>query len=308
MHFRGLDLNLLVALDALLTERNVTRAAERLCISQPGMSAALQKLRDHFSDPILERVGRKFELTARAREMTPTIKELLSTIDTLAKATPEFNPQESNRTFSIAMSAYCADVISARLASFLLQKAPSIVCHIDDLSSDSLSELDNGKHDFCVTVAQRAILDPAYAEGSLMEKHLFTDQFCVVASSGNSKFNKISGFQDFCDLPYVETVFSGHVTSIVEYAFRGQIRKPMTRITAPSFWNAMTLASQSDFVTIVPRRMLETYKQALKLQTKPFDLPIPHLHETLMWHMRADDDRGSIWFRNVLDEICGDLA
>ena len=82
----------------------------------------------------------------------------------------------------------------------------------------------------------------------------------------------------------------------------------MTRITAPSFWNAMTLASQSDFVTIVPRRMFETYRNALKLQTKPFDLPIPHLHETLMWHMRAYDARSSIWFRNVIEEICQKLT
>jgi len=308
MHFRGLDLNLLVALDALLTERNVTRASERVGISQPGMSAALQKLRDHFSDPILERVGGRLELTPRAREMGGIIKNILSAIDTLSKATPEFIPQESNRTFSIAMSTYCADVIGARLASYLRDKAPSIICHIDDLSFESLSDLDNGKNDFCITVAQRAILNPAYTGGSLLEKHLFTDQFCVVASCDNPKFQAVSNFHEFCELPYIEVVFPGHITSIMDYAFRGQAYKPMTRITVPNFWNAMTMVSQSELVTIVPRRMLETYKSSLKLQTKPFGLPIPDLHETLMWHMRVNDDKGSIWFRGVLEEICRNLS
>lgn len=308
MHFRGLDLNLLVALDALLTERNVTRASERIGISQPGMSAALQKLRDYFSDPLLERVGKSLELTPRAREMATATKEILSSIDTLSKNTPEFDPHESGRTFSIAMSTYCADVIAAPLGSYLREAAPSIVCHIEDLSSDSLAELDNGKHDFCITVAQRAILDPAYAGGSLLEKNLFDDRFCVLGSAKDQDFAAISNFEDFCLLPYVEVVFAGHVTSIIEYAFRGQVRKPIASFTVPNFWNAMNMVSRSSFVTILPRRMFERYGKALDLRTKDFELPIPHLHETLMWHMRANDDRGNMWFRKVLETVATRLA
>jgi DNA-binding transcriptional LysR family regulator len=307
MHFRGLDLNLLVALDALLTERNVTRASERIGISQPGMSAALQKLRDHFDDPLLERVGRRLELTPRAKEMTGIVKEVLSTIDTLSKATPSFDPIDSSRSFAIAMSTYCADIIGDKIAAYLLDNAPSITCRIDDLSSESLSQLDNGRYDFCITVAQRAILDPAYVGGSLLEKHLFTDQFCVVAAADNDKFRKVKNFREFCSLPYVEVVFGGNVMSIMDYAFRGQVRRPMTRMSLPGFGNALSLVSRSKYVTIAPRRLCEVYKKSLSLQTKSFELPIPHLRETLIWHMRVNDDGGNIWFRDALLAMCKEL-
>jgi DNA-binding transcriptional LysR family regulator len=86
MNLRGLNLNLLVALDALLCEKNVTRAAERIHISQPGMSAALQKLRMHFSDPLLERTGRHLELTPRAKQLAGPLTEVLSQLSTIVDA------------------------------------------------------------------------------------------------------------------------------------------------------------------------------------------------------------------------------
>src|SRR3546814_2974175 len=91
MHLQGLDLNLLIALDALLTERNVTRAAERIHISQPGMSAALQKHRHHFSDQLLERIGRNMELTARGRALAEPVKSILSQVRDLSDQRSEEN-------------------------------------------------------------------------------------------------------------------------------------------------------------------------------------------------------------------------
>ena len=92
MHFQGVDLNLLVALDALLSEKSVTRAAERIHISQPGMSAALQKLRWHFSDQLLERVGRRLELTPLAHGLAEPLKEILFKVRQILDTEPSFNP------------------------------------------------------------------------------------------------------------------------------------------------------------------------------------------------------------------------
>ena len=307
MHFRGLDLNLLIALDALLTERNVTRASERVGISQPGMSAALQKLRHYFSDPLLDPVGRRLELTPRARGLISVVKDVLGRIDALANTTPIFDPAGPPRTFNVAMSTYCTDVVAHRLGTYLLDHAPGVNCHIDDLAADSLSQLDNGKYDFCITVAQRAILDPAYADGSLLEKHMFTDEFVVIAAKCNERFERMETFGEFCELPYVEVGFGNNVTSIVEYALRGQKRRPKTRVVVPSFWNALNVVSRSELTSIVPRRIFERNAKSLRLQTRPLDLPIPHLDETLMWHMRANDDPGNIWLRSVFERICLNL-
>src|SRR3546814_15503897 len=99
MHFRGLNLNLLVSLDALLTEKSVSRAAEKLHITQPAMSASLQRLRQYLSDPLLHQVGRKFELTPRALAMSMSVKELLLQIDALLNADQSFDPLTAKRTF-----------------------------------------------------------------------------------------------------------------------------------------------------------------------------------------------------------------
>src|SRR3546814_19494155 len=105
MHFRGLNLNLLVSLDALLTEKSVSRAAEKLHITQPAMSASLQRLRQYLSDPLLHQVGRKFELTPRALAMSMPVKDLLLQIDAQLNADQSFDPLTSKRTFRLAMSA-----------------------------------------------------------------------------------------------------------------------------------------------------------------------------------------------------------
>src|SRR3546814_20085120 len=96
MHFRGLNLNLLVSLDALLTEKSVSRAAEKLHITQPALSASLQRLRQYLSDPLLHQVGRKFELTPRALAMSMSVKELLLQIDALLNADQSFDPLTKN--------------------------------------------------------------------------------------------------------------------------------------------------------------------------------------------------------------------
>src|SRR6267142_5356873 len=115
MHLRGLDLNLLVALDALLDERNVTRAAERVNISQSGMSAALARLREYFDDQLLVPLGRKMVLTSLAQTFLAPVREIVLRAHTLIDATPGFNPVTAQRRFTIMASDYVARVLLARV-------------------------------------------------------------------------------------------------------------------------------------------------------------------------------------------------
>lgn len=119
MHLQRLDLNLLIALDALLTERNVTRAAERIYISQPGMSAALQKLRQHFSDPLLERIGRNMELTARGRALADPVKTILTQIRELNDQCKSFDPSQAQRVFRISATTYVSELLAVPLIARL---------------------------------------------------------------------------------------------------------------------------------------------------------------------------------------------
>src|SRR3546814_10205199 len=111
MHLKGLNLNLLVVLDALLREKSVTKTAERLNVTQPAISAALQRLREYLEDPLLERNGRKVELTQRAKDLAVPVREILLRIESALKTTPNFDPAEDKRTFRVAMSAHMGELV-----------------------------------------------------------------------------------------------------------------------------------------------------------------------------------------------------
>src|SRR5512139_3494743 len=126
MRFKGLDLNLLAALDVLIEERSVSRAAERLHLSQPSVSAALARLRDYFNDPLLEIQGKRMVPTARALQLVPMLKELLADVETMIMQARQFEPETSNRWFRICVSDYLATVLIARLVTSLQREAPGI--------------------------------------------------------------------------------------------------------------------------------------------------------------------------------------
>jgi LysR family nod box-dependent transcriptional activator len=285
MHFKGLDLNLLVALDALLSERNVTRAAERIHLSQPGMSAALQKLRWHFSDQLLERVGRRLDLTPRARDLVEPVRDILFRVGHLIDHEPDFDPRTAKRVFRLAMSNVGSEVLAAPLAEKLLEIAPGISCQFDDLNSNALTRLNDGQYDICVTIAERTLLDPTYVEDALAEEFLFNDYFVLVAAAGNAALTDDISYADFCKLPYVEIRFGGDLVSAIE----------------------QTLVSRTRLVAAVPWRIFNLYRTSLKLRFAPLPFKAQDLDETAVWHIRHQDDPGHRFFRQVLKEVASSL-
>jgi DNA-binding transcriptional LysR family regulator len=124
MRFKGLDLNLLICLDALLDLRNVTRAAEHLSLSQPAISAALARLRTFFADPLLVQNGKRMMPTPFALRLQPAIRAILEDVDGLVGSSPHFDPASSTRDFRICLSDYLASVLLAPLLRHLAQVAP----------------------------------------------------------------------------------------------------------------------------------------------------------------------------------------
>ena len=114
MHFRGLDLNLLVALDALITEKSISRTGEKIHLSQPGASGALARLRDFFKDDLLVPVGRKMVLTPLAEELAQPVRQLLVQAEAIVHRIPHFSPKTSQRSFRLVMSDYVATVLMSR--------------------------------------------------------------------------------------------------------------------------------------------------------------------------------------------------
>lgn len=307
MHLRKLDLNLLVALEALLSERNVTRAAERLHISQPGMSAALQKLRRHFGDKLLERVGRRLELTPRAKGLIEPLTDVLFQVDNLVQLEPTFDPLTAKRVFRVTMSDLCSELLGPPLIRSLTTLAPNIGCEIDDMMQDALMRLHEGQSDLLITLAQRTFLDPNYNDGSLEESLLFKDHMVLISARNNPLIHDDISYPEFCRMPYAEVRFGGHIVGIVESTLRRQKDKPMTRIWVPGFMQAMSLVSTSDLVTILPERLVDKYADVLSLKKAPAPLSFPEIEETMVWYKRNEDDPGHRWIRGMLEAAARSL-
>ena len=128
MHFRGLDLNLLVALDALITERSISRTGEKIHLSQPATSGALARLREYFKDDLLVPVGRKMVLTPLAEELAEPVRQLLLQTEAIIHRNPVFSPMTSDRAFRLVMSDYVATTLMSRALPEIQRQARGSGC------------------------------------------------------------------------------------------------------------------------------------------------------------------------------------
>jgi len=152
MQLNRFDLNLLIALDALLHEKNVTRAAERVFLSQPAMSASLQKLRDYFQDALLVRVGREMELTPRALSLVQPVREALLKVQATLGTQPTFDPATVRRTYTVIATDEAVPELVPRVLGRMAREAPQIQCHVEQVSQTSLTKLSYGDADLCLSL------------------------------------------------------------------------------------------------------------------------------------------------------------
>ncbi|MFC7049909.1 LysR family transcriptional regulator [Emcibacter nanhaiensis] len=302
MHFKGLDLNLIVILDALLEEQSVTKAAERVHVSQPAVSAALAKLRQHTGDEILEKVGREFVLTPRAQAMVKPVKELLIQIESTILSGAEFDPTVTERTFRIAMSSYAAEVLMAGLVEKIANSYPGISCIMEEISSETLSRVETGNIDCAITFQQTKLINPSSSIEEFSYTHAFSDEWVLIAAIDNDQVTEQLTYEEFCSLPYIETRLARILSSFVESTLDHQSLRPRPTLSVPSFELAITCVMNSDCVAVVPALLINDHlRKYVKTIKPPFD--IPAIGEFLVWHSRSDADPGHTWFRELVVEV-----
>jgi DNA-binding transcriptional LysR family regulator len=300
MHLDKFDLNLLVALDALLTEKHVTRAADKLCVSQPAMSAALARLRDYFDDPLLERVGTGLELTPRAADLVGEIRELLLKIRATLRSAPTFDPSRDMRDFRLITTDYVASVFMPVVTRRLLQEGPHVRCQVELLKGSSLTDVNQGTVDFCVSVPPREPLDGNGSFGDLCNEALFSDEFVLIMDGGCREARTNVSLTDFLRLPYIEVRFTHAMFSVVESAIRKQQLPVKVVAVTPSFTAAACMIPGTPMTAIIPRRLAEMLAPTLGLVLHDVPIELPQLRETLIWHKRSDADPAHVWFRRFL--------
>lgn len=300
MHFKGLDLNLLVVLDALLEEESVSKAALRLHVSQPAVSAALAKLRWHTGDELLHKIGRTTRLTPRALAMMKPLKEILIQIEATVRGHSEIDLLSLDRTFSISMTSLSAQVLLPGLVDKLVSTAPLVRCSVEDIAFDTVTRIKTGELDFCVTFLQTKLLNPKETLDELNHASIFNDRWVAVVGNENRRLAGTLDFETLCSMPYVETR-PGGIPSMVERVLDQLHRRPRPMISVQTFELAISAVIDSDCVAIVPSLMIGKQARPFVRQFEP-PFAIPEINEYLVWHSRNADDPGHGWFRNLLLE------
>jgi DNA-binding transcriptional LysR family regulator len=297
MDLRTLDLNLLVALDALLTERNVTRAAARLHLSQSAMSAALARLREAFSDPLLLRTARGMLPTMRGAQLAGPVKQVLLEIERLVRAS-DFDPRHAGETFRIAASDYVEYAILPQLVDHLELHAPA--CRLAVRAMDFTlvgQQLEAGEVDLAVLAVQNAPRE-------MRQRPLYNERFvCVVrkdhpAAAGPAYGGKLA-LDDFCKLDHVLVSTAGTTfTAQTDEALAAIGRRRNVRLSVPHFLLVPEILTRSDMVAVLPERLARGYAARLAVMELPFDMA--PFTVAAVWHERSHRGPAQAWLREAL--------
>jgi LysR family transcriptional regulator, nod-box dependent transcriptional activator len=308
MQLNRFDLNLLIALDALLHEKNVTRAAERVFLSQPAMSASLQKLRDFFQDQLLLRVGREMELTPRARSLVQPVREALLKVQATLGTQATFDPATVRRTFTVIATDEAVPELVPRVLGRLAREAPQIQCHVEQVSQTSLTRLNYGDADLCLSLD----ITRLYGLGEFPENLKFIAlrpvRWVCVMSKDLAFPGESMTLADYQSLPHIFPRPNGH-TAPVEELVRRMIGMDLNvRATAQSLLEMLFMLPGSPFAATVPERVARLVMPLVPL--KIFALPFDALdgHEILLWHPRNEADPGHAWLRSLFIDVARDLS
>jgi LysR family transcriptional regulator, nod-box dependent transcriptional activator len=294
MRFKRFDLNLLVVLDALLRERSVSRAAERLHLSQPAMSAALRRLREYFNDDILVAQGRRMVPTAHAQGIAPIVEKALADIDALISASTVFDPATSQRTFRICASDYVTVVLLLPLLAELETTAPQLRVEIRSPSPEALPALERGEIDFLLTPEQ-------YTAREHPRQLLFEERHVVVGWKKNPVFRAPLTEEAFFEQGQIFIALS-HAPSFAEQQMGELNRRRRVDIVCSSFLAVPWLLPNTRRLALMHERLAKIMLDKHPLAIAPLPFPFPLMREVVQYHAARETDGGVRWFLERLLE------
>lgn len=293
---KTLDLNLLKALDALLDERSVTRAAARLSLTQPAVSGMLTRLRDSFGDPLFVRNQRGIIPTPRALELAMPVKKVLDDIGDLLQPAV-FDPATAVMTVSIAATDYALKTILVPFLARLREVAPGIRVAIHSVEdSRLLTQMESGELDL-------ALITPEVTQPGLHARRLFDERYvCVMRSTHPAAAAGTLTLAEFCTLEHA-------IVSYVGGSFRGATdialaQQGLTRhvaLSVNSFTALTDILQMTDLIAVMPERLIR-HQTGLICMEPP--LPISGFTKVAAWHDRTHHDAGYAWVRAFLFETC----
>ena len=293
MDSKRLDLNLLVTLEALLVERNVTKAADRLHLSQPAVSAQLSRLRDVFDDPLLIPAQRGMTPTAKAIELLDPLRQSLDQVRATVATHRDFDPAKAKLTVAIACTDYLQAAVLKPLVVELRTKAPGLRVAIRALDIAQLeAQMALGDVDL-------ALMTPGAAPTSLRTRHLFDERYVLIGRWNHPRLRNRITVEEFAQLEHViVSLRGGDFVTPVDDVLAALGHRRNVVLSAASFLFVPEIVAQSDFVALVPERLVHDRDHKLKLIDCPF--PVEGFAVGMVWHERGHGHSGQRWIREAI--------
>lgn len=294
MNLASLDLNLLVALEALLEEESVSHAGRRVGLSQPAMSHALKRLRGLLADPLLIRVGGRMQLTNRGEELRSPVRETLENVRNLLNG-KRFDPKQSERTFRMLVADNAGDLIIPLLLRQLQEVAPKIRIHIEPIAKrgGDPSEL---AYSVDAVIACVPDIFPGF-----YRQRLFTDHDACAIRKGHPIVKRLSDPRAFLEAKHVAVIVQGQREDPVDTWLRHEGHKRNITLSVPSYLQALHVVARSDLVAVIPERLI--CASTLKVRATAVPLDVGNFTEYLLHPARTHTDPGCAWFRKVLKQV-----
>lgn len=294
-HLRQADLNLLVVFTAIAEERNLTRAASRLFLSQPAVSRALQRLRDTFHDDLLIRTSSGYEPTPKGQHLLHEIETMFPRLDRLMAGT-DFDPATEEATFRIAATDHAAHILTPPLSRSVLSKPTKVTFYFAPLHSGQYEALEKGRLDLVLNADGDTV--PAHLSREIIFE---VDFVCVV--SRKSKFRRAITLKQYLSADHIGVDIIGGIQTFPERYLASIGEKRHCPLVVASHTVAMRVAAATDMIATVPRRMAipEARNKAVRLLEVP--AAIGTFRYAMIWHPRMNTDPAHAWLRSTIREL-----
>lgn len=301
MRLNRLDLNQLICLDALLAEKNVSRAATRVNLSQPAMSAALARLREYFDDPLLMRIGRSMIATSFATTLIEPVRSVLLQAQALAARRPEHDPAKIQRDITLVASDYMTTVVLQDIMKRAADEAPGIRVNIRPVSEFFGELLDSGEVELMVSSTA------AFIAGHPSEK-LFQEYYSCIAWSENPDIGDQISVDQYYELGHVAIEWGrGRILTHDQDASDKANRRRRNEVTVSNFTMAPGFIVNTRRIATMQTRLARIMAQQWPIKILSCPIAIPPIEIGMQWNKHLDDDIALTWFRQLLRDISKDL-
>lgn len=304
MNFLSLDLNLLRVFDTVMVEQNLTRAADKLAMTQPAVSNALKRLRLSLKDELLVRTAYGVKPTARAEAIWPAIRQALSNLEA-AIAPSTFDIGREQATFRMAMADATAALWMPGLMRAIEQQAPGLNIRLVPLiTREPQGMLIHGDIDLAMGIFPGAVAQLAGGQApgrnSIQYQRMYSGHYVCVMSKDHPLAQEELTLDNYCAANHLLVSFSGRALGLVDDALHRAGRQRRTLLTVNQFFTAGKVVANSDLLTVLPYHLIESTGMSNALIWKPLPFEMPTAHIDMLWHERNNRNLAHQWLRDHL--------